>query len=101
MADTQTREVPLTPAQIREVDARAELAVRQYFDYYLKEVVPDQHRRSREHTAFLIRQHDDAEDSHGYAERRLNKAIWIVAGAAMAGSGGAVGVAKLLQGLGA
>lgn len=97
MSDQNTA---LTDTQVREVDARAELAVRQYFDYYLKEVVPEQDKKQREHTHFLIQQHDDAEEAHGYVERRLNKAVWLVMGAAMFGSGGAVGISKLLGGLG-
>lgn len=90
----------LTPTQIREVDARAELAVRRYFDHYLTVIVPEREKALQQHTQSLIDRHDDSDMAHGAVERRLNKAVWIVSGAAIAGSGGAVGILKLLGGLG-
>ena len=95
MSDT-----PLNEAQRREVKLIAKTEVREYFDYYLLNVAPVREKALREHTHLMVEKHDDSDKAHGAVERRLNKAVWVVAGAATAGSGGAVGLLKLLGGLG-
>lgn len=86
----------LTPSQVREVEHIAELETRRYFDHYLKDVWPEQQRALREHTDLMIQRHDDSDLSHGRAEARLNRLLWLVAGAAAAGTGGGIGLSKVL-----
>lgn len=98
MSDDRHR-TALNDAQVREIEAIAELQTRRYFDHYLSVVWPEQQKALREHTHLMVEQHDDSDTAHGAVEAKMNRAIWMVAGAAMAGSGGAVGLAKLLGSL--
>lgn len=90
----------LTDAQHREVTQIAQLEVRQYFDHYLNVVYPKQRADIETKVETSIQAHDDAENAHGFAEKRLNRIIWLVLGMAVAGGAGGAGLARVLMGLG-
>lgn len=91
----------LTPAQHREVEQIAELAVRRYFDHYLRDVWPQQQQALKDHTNAQIQAHDDAETAHGRVEKRVNRIVWMVIGATIAGAGAGGGLVRLLMTLSA
>lgn len=78
---------PLSHSQAREVKGMAELEVRRFFDYYLREVFPDQVNRR-------IDAHDKDPAAHGGVEKKANKFFWTIIGAA--GAAGA-GVTTVIQ----
>lgn len=84
----------LSDAQVREVQQIAELETRRYFDHYLKDVLPRQLEALKTYADGRIQNHDDAENAHGYVERRLNRFQWVMLGVSVAG-GGAGGSAAL------
>lgn len=86
----------LSSAQVREVQQIAELETRRYFDHYLQVVWPAQQKALREHTHLMIEQHDDSANAHGGVERRVQRVIWMLLGAAAVGGAGGVGMTKLL-----
>jgi len=90
----------LNTTQLEQVRSISKNEVHQYFDYYLREIVPAQQRAARQHTYLMIEKHDDSDKAHGSVEHRVNKMIWVFMGVAAAGGGAGVGVTKLLGLLG-
>jgi len=86
----------LTDAQARETAQIAELETRRYFDQYLANVWPQQEAAMREHIASLVQAHDDSENAHGGVERKFNRIIWVLTGAACVGGAGGAGLTRLL-----
>jgi len=97
MTDSQ----PLTQPQYREVQQIAELEVRRYFDHYLKDVWPEQQQALKDYAAARVQAHDDSETAHGKVERRVNRIVWMILGAAVAGAGAGGGLVRLVMGLAA
>lgn len=78
---------PVTEADVERI---AELAIRRYFDIYLRDVFPLQ-------VAALIERHNLSPKAHGGVERRFNKLIWMAIGAsAFGGAGVGWGVQTLI-----
>ena len=67
----------LTP---EEVKAIAELEVRRYFDHYLEKVHPRM-------LNVAIRAHDSNDKAHGSVEKRMDRAVWVFIGVAVASGG--------------
>jgi hypothetical protein len=87
----------LNTAQAREAKLIAKEEVREYFDYYLRVIVPQQRDSERELVEMKIAAHDEDDDAHGGVEIRVSRLMWVIAGAALAGGGAAGGIAQLLQ----
>lgn len=96
-----TDETPLTQTQHREAQQIAELEVRRYFDHYLKDVWPEQQQALKDYTDAQVQAHDDSETAHGKVERRVNRIVWMVLGAAVAGAGAGGGLVRLVMSLAA
>lgn len=90
---------PLTESQLREVKMVAKIEVREYFDYYLKSVLPAQESAWHARTKIELKLHDADPKAHSSVERRLSRLVWIVVGAASVGGGVGAGVVKLMLGL--
>ena len=86
----------LTENQVRHATQIAELETRRYFDHYLATVFPQQQRALREHTHLMIERHNESGEAHGGVEGRVSKVMWLAAGAATFGAGGATGLSQLL-----
>ena len=89
----------LSEAQHREVRQIAELQVRRYFDYYLKEVFPKQQQAMQDYTDSCVREHDKDVEAHGRVERRMNRFVWMLIGAAASGGVGGAGLVRILMGM--
>lgn len=87
----------LTEAQHREVQQIAELEVRRYFDYYLKEVFPKQQEAMQTYTDANVREHDQSEEAHGRTEKKMNRFVWMLIGAAVSGGAGGAGLLRVLM----
>lgn len=70
----------LSPEQIQQIKEIAELEVRRYFDHYLNEVFPRQLKTA-------IEAHDSDDRAHGSVEIRLDRAVWVFVGVALASGG--------------
>jgi len=79
----------LTEQEIERIKELSELETRRYFDHYLETVFPVQVER-------FIDAHNDCQEAHGGVEKKVNRTLWILAGAA--GVGGA-GIGFGLKGL--
>lgn len=53
----------------KDVDDRAELVVRRYFDHFLEDVMPK-----------IIEHHNRDRKAHGGAEKKINKLLWGIGG---------------------
>lgn len=72
----------------KDIDDRAELVVRRYFDHYLEDVFPIQVR-------LMIKAHDGDRKAHGSAERKINRIVYGIAAIV-----GVLGVLVTLKALG-
>lgn len=72
--------MPLSESEIARVKEIAELETRRYFDHYLDTVFPVQVER-------FIDAHNDCPEAHGGVEKKVNRVLWICAGAAAVGTG--------------
>lgn len=76
----------LSELERKETQEVAELEVRRYFDHYLENVYPTQ-----------LAAHNNDATAHGGVSGKVNKIMWVAAGAAAIGGG----VTKLLAFIGA
>lgn len=87
----------LNRCQREDAQAIAEIEVRQYFDYYLREIWPQHQEALKQHVEDRVQAHDDDDEAHGGVETRFNRLIWVAIGASVAfGTAGGAGLAKLL-----
>lgn len=86
-----------TEKQLQDI---AELAVRRYFDHYLKEVWPSQQKAMEDHMILLINKHDSSEKAHGNVESKTNKLIWLIAVCSALGGGAGATAMEILSKLG-
>ena len=69
----------------------ADQKVREYFDHYLQNVLPNQLEQA-------IKVHDGDRQAHGGVERKFMRLMWVSIGVALAsGSGVGYGVALILN----
>lgn len=87
----------LTSEQSEQVRLIAELQTRRYFDNYLNNVWPRQQAEIVKAMEQSIRLHDGHPAAHGGVERKFTRVVWLVAGAACVGSGGATALIRLLH----
>lgn len=83
----------LTTEQVEQVKQIAELEVRRYFDHYQNEVFPEQLKT-------IINTHDSDDAAHGAVEKRIDRAVWVMIGVAMASGGMGALVSKALAAFG-
>jgi hypothetical protein len=67
----------LSPDEVKEI---AELEIRRYFDHYLEKV----HPRTLD---AAIEAHDSDDKAHGSVEKRMDRAVWVFVGVAVASGG--------------
>lgn len=70
----------LTEQEVERIREIAELETRRYFDHYLESVFPKQ-------VELFIDAHNECQEAHGGVEKKVNRALWICAGAAAVGTG--------------
>jgi len=83
----------LDDKDLKQIEDKAELQVRRYFDHYMSEVFPRQ-------VTTLIDIHDASDKAHGGVKVRLNKIIWMATGIAAAGGASGAIAAKVVAALG-
>jgi hypothetical protein len=92
----------LTEQEIDRIKELAELETRRYFDDYLQNVFPEQMKALRAHTYTQIEKHNMNPDAHGGVEKKVNRTLWIIAGAAGVGGAGTIlgikGILALIAG---
>ena len=79
----------LSENQQKYIHEIAELEVRKYFDHYQTQVFPTQLKS-------IIDAHNQDQTAHGGVERRVNRAIWILVGVALASGGTGALIAKVM-----
>jgi hypothetical protein len=80
----------LTTEQVKEI---AELEVRRYFDHYQTEIFPVQLKT-------IIEAHDNDDEAHGSVRLRVDRAVWVFIGVAIASGGTGAFLAKVMAAVG-
>lgn len=71
-----------------DVKRIAKLEVREYFDHYLTNVLPEREKALRAHAHRTVEAHNDSRKAHGGVEGKVNKFLWVALGSGAVGAGG-------------
>jgi len=88
----------LNETQKSQVEDKAELVTRRFFNEYLNKTFPQQLEKIHAETNQLITMHNMHPKAHGGVEAKLNRFSWTLMGLLSAGGGGLGFLIKTLTG---